>query len=290
MTDLTPGSPEWARRVSPSKAAAILGMSPWDSPYAMWRKMRGDLPWDEESEAMERGNLCEPAVLAWWRKHHDHTDYREQVTLTVGDWCVATPDAIADDVMVEAKTAANMDDWGTPGTDEIPTYYACQVYVAMHVCHLNGIPVKRAHVPVLGGRRLLFSNYVVEYDEGVGEELLARLKDFYDSLDADTPPPLDDTVATYEAVRKVHPEIERGESVELTEKEARRLVEWCDELKVTEAQARLSKSTVIDRMGRAQYATHNGVRIARRQPRGEAVTFVVVAKPADLSPETETAA
>lgn len=285
--DLTPGSAEWARRVSPSKAAGILGLSPWESPYGMWRKMRGDVPWDEESPAMERGNLCEPAVLAWWRKHHEHTDWREQVTLEVGDWCVATPDGIAqcgdELVMIEAKTAANMDDWGAPDTDEIPTYYLTQVYVAMHVCHLNGLPVARAHIPVLGGYRLLFSKYVVEYDAAVGAELLARLREFHATLDSDTPPPLDESAATYEAVRKVHAEIDRGESVELTEDEAASLIYRTHDAKRLEASARKAKAVVIDRMGRAQYATHNGVRIARRQPHGSDVRFVVVAKPEDLT-------
>lgn len=287
MIDLTPGSPEWARRVSPSKAAAILGLSPWDSPRATWHKMHGDIPRDDETPAMERGNLCEPAVLAWWRKHHTHETWGEQVTMTLGEWCVATPDALTDfegaPILVEAKTAANMDDWGDPGTDQIPTYYLTQVYVAMHVFHLNGVPVERTHVPVLGGRRLLFSNYVVEYNAAIGAELLARLKDFHDSLSTDEPPPLDDSVATFNAVRKAHPDIDRGESVELTEKEARDLVNWCDEIKSTEASVRRVKSVAIDRMGRAQYATHNGVRIARRQSRGNDVSFVVLAKPADLT-------
>lgn len=283
MSDLTPGSPEWARRVSPSKAAAMLGLSPWDSPRAMWLKMKGLVPWDEESEAMERGNLCEPAVLAWWRKHHEHADWREQVTMTIGDWCVATPDGLAGVEMVEAKTAANMDAWGDPGTDEIPLYYLTQVYTAMEVAHRNGIPVERCHVPVLGGRRMLFSNYVVPYSAEHGANLLDRLAAFYATLDADTPPPLDDSVATYDAVRKVHPDIERGVEVELTEADAHDLVHCHAALDTAKAASRMTKSTVIDQMGRAQYANHDGIRIARRQPRGEDVTFVVVAKRHDLT-------
>jgi hypothetical protein len=122
--DLTPGSPEWCRRVSPSKAAAILGISPWDSQRAMWHKMRAEIPWDEETPAMERGTLCEPAVLAWWRKHHEHTDWREQVTLTIGDWCRRHPRRDRTNAtsleLVEAKTAADMDDWGDPGDRRDP--------------------------------------------------------------------------------------------------------------------------------------------------------------------------
>ncbi len=284
--DLTPGSPEWCRRVSPSKVAAILGVSPWDSQRSMWHKMRGDLPWDEETEAMERGTLCEPAVLAWWRKHHDHTEWREQVSLTIGDWCAATPDGLAkvDDLeMVEAKTAAKMDDWGDPGTDEIPTYYLTQVYAAMEIAHRNGLPVARCNVPVLGGYRLSFTNYVVEYDAAIGADLLDRLAAWYESLSSDDPPPLDDSVATFESMRRLHPEIDRGEEVELTEVEAHAVVMSRVEMDRADAAVRLARSAVLERMGRAQYATHNGARIARRQPRGEAVTFVVVAKPSDLT-------
>lgn len=265
----------------------MLGLSPWDSPRSMWHKMRGDIPWDEESEAMERGNLLESGVLAWWRKHHEHERFTEQLTTTLDDWCVATPDAVTiqsgESVIVEAKTAARDDDWGTPGTDQVPTYYLCQAYFAAHVLNLAGTPVKRVHMPVLFGTRLRFENYVIEYDAAVGAELLARCRDFYDSLVGD-PPPLDDTVATYEVIRKIHPDIARGESVELDAREARRLVEWTDELESTKRNQREAMTTVAERMGRAQYATHNGVRIARRQARGDSPPYVVVlAKPADLT-------
>lgn len=288
MTDLTPGSPEWARRVSPSKAAAILGISPWDSQYAIWRKMRGDVPWDEESEAMERGNLLEAGVLNWWRKRHPDGDWAEQVTHTIGDWCVATPDAVAGRTMVEAKTSSDDSQWGTPGTDEIPDYYLTQVYLAMHVLNLAGTPVDECHVPLLGPR-LRFVNYVVPYHAEYGALLLAKCKAFHDTLGADVPPPLDDTVATYDAVRKVHKDIDRGESVELTEGQARELVEFQAESKAIEPALRYCKSVVLERMGRAQYATWNGVRIARRQGDGpDRTKFVVVAKPHDLPDTSDT--
>lgn len=288
--DLTPGSPEWCRRMSPSKLAGALGFCPpdWDTPYSMWRKMRGDIPWDDESPAMERGNLCEPAVLAWWRKHYDHADWVEQWTHPLDDWCVATPDAVATHdgqlVIVEAKTAANMDEWGEPGTDAIPAYYLTQVYFAMEVLRRTGTPVEAAHIPVLGGYRLLFSNYVVPYDSAIGTDLFDRAKAFHDSLDGDAPS-VDSGLATYEAVRKVHPDIERGESVELSEEAACCLVVGTADLKYLETETRGWRSRVIEEMGRAQYATHNGVKIARRQPHGDGIRFVVTAKPSDLTIE-----
>lgn len=294
MTDLTPGSSEWVRRISASKVAPILGVSPWDSPRAMWLKMKGLVPWDEETEAMERGTLCEPAVLNWWRKHHEHTDWREQVTVTIDDWCVATPDGIATQgdelVMIEAKTTADIDHWGTPGTDEVPLHYLAQIYMAMHVCHLNGLPVARTHVPVLGGRRFLFSNFVVPYSAEHGAAVLEKCREFYDSLAADEPPELDDTVATYEAVRAIHPDIDRGAQVELTREQADDLVTFKHLLEESKRSARLAETTVLDAMGRAQYATHDGIRVARRQGRGESTPWLVVtAKPTDLTDMKESA-
>lgn len=294
--DLTPGSPEWVRRISPSKIAAILGISPWDSPRALFHKMRGEVAWDEESEAMERGNLLEDGVLNWWRRHNPgHEDWIDQHSMTIGDWCVATPDASVTDrdgcrALVEAKTSSEYDAWGDPGTDEIPTPYFAQTTFAAHVFNLCGDPVDRIYVPMLGPR-LRFAEYVVDYDPQLGAQLMARAEQWRDLLAGDEPPDLDDTVATWNAIRKLHPEIERGVEVELVEGEARELVEFQAAMKAIEPALRLCKSTVVDRMGRAQYATYQGVRVARRQPRGDEVTFVVVAKPADLpSSETEESA
>ena len=290
--DLTPGSPEWQKRITASKVAAILGVSPWESPRSVWHAMRGDLPREEPNDAMRRGHYLEPAILAWWRDQHlclgGADDWREQPSYTLGDWAAATPDAWAVDrsgesCLVEAKSASRDDDWGEPGTDAIPPYYLVQVQWQMH---LSGVHL--CYVPVLTSR-LRFVEYVVPYYAEYGPELEQRMRAFYDSLSADEPPPLDDTVATYEAIRKLHKDIERGESVELTDVEAMSLLMSVARHKEFEGQARHWKSHALDRMGRAQYATHNGVRIARRQPRGEDVTFVVVAKPADLNPLEETA-
>lgn len=287
MSDLTPGSPEWNRLLTASKVAAVLGVSPWESPRSIWHRMHGDLPSEPQTSAQSRGHYLEPAILAWWRDRHDvghdeGREYRLQPTYKLGGWAAATPDMVAciaedDIVLVEAKSTNSLDDWGTPGTDEIPTYYLVQTQWQMH---LSGI--HRCYVPIIGPR-LQFEEYVVDYYADYGQQLEARMREFYDSLSADEPPPLDDTPATYEAVRRLHPEIDRGESVELTREQADDLVTFTHLAKETERSLRGAKTAVLDAMGRAQFATHQGVKIARRQPRGEAVTFVTVAKPEDLT-------
>lgn len=295
MTDLTPGSPEWARRITASKVAAILGVSPYESPRSVWHLMHGDVPSFAGNDTTRRGQYLEAGVLAWWRDKHDVTDPREwmeQPTYTLGDWAAATPDLVThiaetdhENVLVDAKTTVKDDEWGLPGTDQVPTYYYAQGLWAMHVSGIHELRFAVLH------SRLRFEEYRVTYDADMGADLERRMREFYATLAADEPPPLDDTVATYEAVRRVHsPHIDRGESVELTPAEAASLVQWHHDAKEAEKAARLWRSTVIDRMGRAQYATHNGVRIARRQPHGDDVRFVVVAKPSDLNTEGSDAA
>lgn len=288
--DLTPGSPEWAKLVTASKVAAILGVSRWDSPRSMWHKMHGDLPAESEGTTVQkRGHYLEPAILAWWRDQHpEHAEYRDQPFYRLGDWAAATPDATAllgtegeadwHRVIVDAKSVADDSEWGDPGTDAIPSDYLSQVFWQMHVSGVH-----RCYVPIITSR-LRFAEYVVDYDAEIGTDLERRMRAFYDTLAADEPPPLDDTVATYDAIRKVHPEIDRGESVEVANEVAWMLAHSNAEKKAAEDVARYWRSFALDQMGRAQYLTNDGVRVARRQPDGpERTKFVIVAKPSDLT-------
>lgn len=300
--DLAVGSPEWTRRITASKVAAVLGLSPWQSPYSLWRLMRGEIPADPGNAYTSRGTLLEPAVLQWWTEEKapavvgDWTAWTcdPQSTYTLGEWAAATPDMaicplapeepgkvgrkiLPPRVLVEAKTTAQ--EWG----GDLPAYYLVQVLWQLHV---SGADV--CHVAVLGPR-LVFEEYVIRADDYREDMALieGRARAFYDSLADDVPPPLDDTVATYDAVRRLHPEIERGESVEVPADVARALVEWTAVEKDSKTRARLARSQVLEAAGRAQYVTAAGVRVARRQPRGDDVSLVVVAKPDDLAHLTD---
>lgn len=277
---MTPGSPEWLRVITASKVAAILGLSPWDSPRSMWHKMHGDLAAEKQTVDQSRGHYLEPAILAWWRDRHDvgHDEGREyklQPLYRLDDWAAAQPDmaaCIADDdtVLVEAKSAASADDWGDPGTDEIPLYYAVQTLFQMHV---SGI--RRTYVPVLFGKpRLGFAEYVIDYDEVLALDIVTKCRAFYDSLAADEPPELDSSVATYEAIRKVHPDIEAKVSVEIDPDLALDFVTALREADAWEETARFARSRVIEAMGTANYAVCQGERIARRQRNKSGVSFV----------------
>ena|SRR5690625_2504453 len=278
-----PGSVEWQRLVTASKVAAILGLSPWDSPRSIWHLLRGEVPSDDGTNqaAKSRGHYLEDGILDWWADQHPELreDSRQPyVTDPALPWAAATPDLIASDsngntVVVDAKTARNDDEWGDPGTDEVPAYYAAQLQWQMHLAK-----AKRGYIALLTNR-LDLREFVIDYDAATAVAMENICHDFYQStLNDDAAPPIDDSVATFQALRKVHPDIDRDAHVELDHATATELVEAHLHLKAAEARDRLARSVVLEQMGRARLAKHNDQTIARRQANRTGVSFVIVAK------------
>jgi hypothetical protein len=292
MTEPLPGSAEWNRVVSASKVAAILGVSKWDSQRSIYHKMRNEVPREVQTSVMSRGHFLEPAILAWWKSQHPEiAEVVRHETFKLGDWAAATPDAVPysyrhpgdEPVLVEAKSANSLDEWGAPGTDAIPTEYLTQCYWSLH---LSGYTT--CYVPIIGPF-LEFAEYVVTYDPAIGADLEARCRAFYDSLTADEPPPLDDSLATYEVLRAIHPDIDRAGVVELSPQDAYDYVTACNDLAVADQRARGIKSLLLDAMGTARLAKCDGQTIARRQPTKGAVSLRQVAKSFTLPDETSAA-
>ena len=281
-----PGTPEWCRLATASKVPAMLGLSPWDSPLSMWLKMAGRAPWDAESQAMRRGTMLENAVLDWWLADNPEAVEVERqpwCQLIDEDWCGATPDmsilGAGDDVeFVDAKTTTDDEEawWDGP-----PAHYLTssmwQLAMAPHV--------QRVHLAVLFGRRLTLRTFTVERDDELCGALIDRAREFYNSLAADTPPPLSGMACEYDAIRKAHPDIDRGEFAVMPAD----LVEEYVTAYRASRDLKAIQARVLDAMGRAQYGTdEHGNRIARRQPSKDGVALYFAAK--TPATESETAA
>lgn len=286
--DLTPGAPEWCARVTASKVAGILGLSPWDSPLRTWHVMAGNLPADDgnNTDAKARGHYLENGCLDWWLDQNPlRTEVQRQATFTIGDWAAATPDMLATDfdgetVLVDAKTAATDDHW----TDTEPPAY----YFASSLWQLACAPeAKRVHLAVLFGRpRLSFREYVIERDDALIAGLIDECRTFYDTVQAGQEPGLSDMACDYDVIRTVHPDIDRDGVVILPDD----LVADFLTDAAHEKRAPVTKAAVLAAMGTARLAKDSlGRTVARRQPKGDAVTLVRVAPPIDLT-ESETAA
>ena len=280
-TAFKPGSPEWARLVTASKVAGILSISPWDSQYKVWCVMAGLIPPDPENEAMRRGNMLEDAVLNWWLADNpDAIELGRQVTCQIPDepWAAATPDMIVtsggDTEIVDAKTASDDEGWGRPGTDEAPKYYIASSMwqLAMHP------EAARVRLAVLFGRPFTMREYVIERDDELCGALIDHCRAFHATVVSGVMPPLDDSVATHEAVRAQHPDIDRDLDVQITEAQAS---DWLASKAAIESADRWHRgatTVLLDQMGKARRAMCDGSVIARRQPHASgSVSLVRVA-------------
>lgn len=235
-------SDEWlqARRagVSASEIAAVLGISPWESPFSLfWRKVNG---WEiEPSDEMRDGLILEPAIAEWWAAECDPLQNLtvQPAGLFAGEarpWQLASPDRLVHMVcpkcdgtgrwggavtwhcrdcsgkgtdgpplaVLECKWSAHSwDGWGEPGTDEIPVHYRAQVLWQLDVLDLD-----EAYVAALGPGG--FRAYRVRRDETdltvmrrAGAQFMARLA-------AGDAPDVDSHAATVRTLKQLHPDVE----------------------------------------------------------------------------------
>ncbi len=271
---LTPGSPEWLRSMSASKIAAAMGLSPYDSPFSLWHKMAG-LVHEEPSDEMRRGHYLEPAVAQWWADRHPEFDVRASGTWSHPDrpWQIASPDRMLcphDDTfdeiqpptaILECKTAADVDDWGDEGTDEIPVGYRAQV-----LWQMDTIGVDTCHVAVLLPY-LQFREYLVRYDAAEAAVMRTVALDFLGTLERGERPDIDAHTSTYQAIRALHPDIDPVD-IDLAGDLARQYCTARTVLATAKDADQLARALVLDAMGTARRACFDGHVIATRQPNG----------------------
>lgn len=108
-------------------------------------------------------------------------------------------------------------------------------------------------------------SYVIEYDQGVADAIHERCLAFYQSLAGDTPPDLDDSVATYEAVRAPY-------TPTSTAAQSKSTTGWPGNLQTdpttstTSASFEKPRPGLLDLMGNAQTAMCGDIKIADRRP------------------------
>ena len=274
---IQPGSPERLRVITPSKVPAILGQSRWQSQFALWHEMAGLVAPDPETEERKKmfdaGHAFEAALAALWLTENPGWQLSPgevQVTSEIIPFeAMATLDRRARRGrarrIVEFKTARSLDDWGDDFTDDAPGDYILQVQWQMHVTGYRRHP---AHLMVMGPF-FRWHTYEIAYNAGLCAVIEQRCVAWMDSLATGQRPELDDSIATYECVKKLHPDID-GTTVQVDRDLALGYLEADAALKAAEKKARGAKSAFLDAMGQAKYAHVGDVKVADRRPtRGE---------------------
>lgn len=296
-----PGTDEWSQTITASKVPALLGISRFQSQYAAWHQLAGNLPVDgmDEDRALWGHLSEEPLAKYWLHKHpgwqlnrpHNGTTEIAYSNPTLPFPNMATIDrrginrkyGLKDPRrfhIIECKTAFSLEDWGTPDeSDSIPADYFTQVTFQMGV---SGIP--SASVVVVSGA-MKPEIHDVEFDEGIFTALTEQLHDIYRKIRADEFPDLDADKKTYDAVRGLHPDIDRDATVQVPREKA---VAWLDAFHAEDEaknRAQLAKTQLANLMGNARLAMVGDQKLADRRARKNSTPSVQVNKKIDLSKE-----
>lgn len=182
---------EWlkARRagVGASDIAAIMGISPWSTPFQVWASKVAEIPEDEGSEQMKWGRILENVILDEWALDHSPVVERGRLVRSVDvPIMMATPDGITitphPDSRPAVAEAKNRAEWSW---DSIPKHYHAQVQWQLAV---TGYEVGYLIV-LFAGRHLETFEIKADLDYQVIQ--LAAALGFWQLVEANEPPPTD---------------------------------------------------------------------------------------------------
>ena len=174
---------EWleARRrgIGGSDAGALLGVNKYRTPLDVYLDKTGQAPEIEDNDAMYWGRALEDIVAYEYAKQTGKKVRRNNSILVHPEhkFMLANLDReiVGEPGILEIKTAARADDWGEPGTDEVPESYLAQV---MHYMAVTG--AQYADVAVLiAGRK--FGVYTVQRDDQLIDHMINVESDFWNN-------------------------------------------------------------------------------------------------------------
>lgn len=255
---------DWRRGgLGASDISAVLGLSPWDSPWSLWAEKVGLTPPKDSNESMDFGRYAEHMIRPWFQDRTGLVVRGGQQWCTHPDisWALATPDGDVHDPGtdlllggLEIKT-----DWQSfSGWDEVPAYYQCQGQWQMFV---RG--QERVWFPTMHGRRL--EVYELERDDADIALLVERATEFWEThVLGGVPPLVDGSDATLRALQQVYPDHTPGTTVEL-DQVGRAAVRLLDQARAAKREAdadeKAAKARLASLMGDAEEGLEDGKRI-----------------------------
>ncbi|MDC4184533.1 YqaJ viral recombinase family protein [Loigolactobacillus coryniformis] len=193
-----------------SDVAAILGMSPWRSPYQVWADKTGQLPVsDSGNEFTHWGDIMEPILANEFAATTGKKVYRQNKT-----YCHPKYDFLRANIdrdiagepgFLEIKTAMEYksSEWAE---DEIPAAYLLQVQHYMNVldrpyCYF---------ATLVGGHHFMVKK--VERDQAVIDQVQGMLVDWWQKhIIAGEPPVIDGSDSTKQTLQMLYPDSEAKE-------------------------------------------------------------------------------
>ena len=153
-----------------SDAGAILGVNKYRTALDVYLDKTGQAADVEENDAMYWGTVLEDIVAQEYAKRTGNKIQRDNKMLRHKDhdFILANLDRriVGKNAILEVKTASRENDWGDPGTDEVPESYLAQV---MHYMAVTGADYADVAVLFRGSK---FAVYTVKRDEDLIQHIV----------------------------------------------------------------------------------------------------------------------
>lgn len=182
-TQNTPEWKEWRKsKIGASDAAAILGISPWTTPLALYEEKLGLRPSKDLTAAMARGLELEERARSEYERISGELVFPQVVVHPAFEWCIASLDGMSlnEKHIVEIKCPGkSTHDLASLG--KIPDHYYAQLQHQMFVTNLKTVD----YFSFDGEKGFLI---VVERDERFIENMFKEEVKFMECLLTLTPP------------------------------------------------------------------------------------------------------
>lgn len=198
---------EWLEQrrksIGGSDAGTILGLNEYSSPYSLWAEKTGKvIPEDiSDKEAVRLGNDLEDYVAKRWCEKTGKKLRRDNNFVYNSDYPFAHVQAdrlvVGEDAGFEAKTTSSWEILEQCREGKYPARWYCQ---CVHGMMVTGYKKWYLGVLVLGKG---FYDFVIDRDDAEILALATTEEAFWHNVTSNTPPSLDGSEATQEALRTI---------------------------------------------------------------------------------------
>lgn len=207
---------EWlklrSQYIGGSDAAAVVGLNPFSSPYALWAEKTGQIPGFSGNLATEVGTYLEEFVAQKFAAETGKKVRKCNQSFLNSDYPFAIAnidrEIVGEDAGLEIKATSELNMKKFKG-GEYPANYYCQ---CVHYMAMTG--KQRWYLAVLIGNRD-FQWFTIERDEAEIAALMGAEADFWELVKNRTPPVADGSRATTDAIKTIFAESSE-DTVDLT--------------------------------------------------------------------------
>lgn len=257
---------EWlslrANYIGGSDAAAILGLNPYKSAYALWAEKTGKVVPFEGNIVTRTGAYLEQFVAQLYMEETGRKVRNENRTFFNSDypWACANVDRliVGQGVGLEIKTTNDRKKAQRLERGEIPNDWLCQM---THYMALTGL--QRWELAALVGCRELHI-LTMERNEGDIKALMGAEENFWGLVQSKEPPGIDGATSTAETLDAMFPESEADSEIGLEPVSAQlsALIQLKAEKKTLEEQIRAAENAIKEYMEDVEYGTCGGVSVS----------------------------